>query len=273
MVPLSTVRRNSWIGLKGACPCRSSAGEVVQQIGEAPVGPLDDDAGIGLLGGQTVYFHLQAPRRGAGEARAGPADVRRDGLQGGEESAIGGFGVENVVGDLVQPVPCLPRLSEGEVVQVQAVGGGPVAGPGSELPPELGALTVVGQVEQAGEDEGTVDVQVVHSRRVVFLGEAVDVVGGVGLVEDPAADHGQSLPGLGGADGVRVRLGRDGGRVGGEAAQGGADVEAVTRPGGDAGVGQEFVDGGHCPAPFLFLPGAAGRPSRMRRRSLPLRPW
>jgi hypothetical protein len=187
--------------------------------------------------------------------------------------AVGGFGVEDVVSALVQPAPCLPCLAEGEVVEVQAVGGGAVAGPGGELPPELGALAMVSQVEQACEGEGAVDVQVAVVRgRLGFLAEAVDVVGGVGFVEDPAAHHGQARSGLGGSDGVRVRLGRDGGRVGGEAVQGSADVEAVTRAGGDPGVGQKLIDGGHCPAPFLFLPTAAGRPSRMRRRSLPLRP-
>jgi hypothetical protein len=156
---------------------------------------------------QAVDFHLQAAGGGAGVAQPGLADVRRDGLQGGEEGAVGGFGVEDVVGDFVQPVPCLPGFAEGEVVQVQAVGRGAVAGAGGELPPELGALRVVGEVEQAGEDEGAVDVQVtVVGGRFGFLGEAVDVVGGVGSVENPAAYDGQPLSGLGGEDGVRVGM-------------------------------------------------------------------
>ncbi|MFF3940433.1 hypothetical protein [Streptomyces phaeofaciens] len=41
------------------------------------------------------------------------------------------------------------------VVQVEAVGGGGDVGACGELPPELGAFGAVGQVEQAGEGEGT----------------------------------------------------------------------------------------------------------------------
>ncbi|MDX6315714.1 MAG: hypothetical protein QOF44_5178 [Streptomyces sp.] len=46
-------------------------------------------------------------------------------------------------------------LSEGEVVQVEAVGGGVVSGAGGVLPPEAGAVFGVGQLQDAAQDPGT----------------------------------------------------------------------------------------------------------------------
>ncbi|MFJ3823367.1 hypothetical protein [Streptomyces nodosus] len=51
------------------------------------------------------------------------------------------------MGDLVQPVLGLGGLAQPQVVQMKAVRGGAVAGPGGELPPELGAFAVIGQCD------------------------------------------------------------------------------------------------------------------------------
>lgn len=164
---------------------------------------------------------------------------------------------------------------------MQAVRGEPVPGAGRELPPELGAFGVAGEMEQAGEDEGAVDV-VDGRRHGAFVGELGDVEGGAGAVEDPAGHHRQALADGGEAFHVRCRGRLGARRVGGQAAQGGADVEFAC--GGDrhGGVGQKVVDGGaHRSVPFRFLvlPGPVDRPRApmffiwARRRSRPLRPW
>jgi hypothetical protein len=157
---------------------------------------------------------------------------------------------------------------------VQAVGGGPVTGSGGELPPELGALGMPGQVQQAREDGGALDVQLVllHGGGLRAFGQPVHVGGGAGTVEDPAGDHGQVLAGLSRPGHVRRWRGLR--RIGGQPAQRGSDVEGGRGRGRDKGVGEKVLDrGGHCPSPFLFLPGAAGSFSCTRSRSLPLRPW
>ncbi|MFF7549631.1 hypothetical protein ACFZCU_39260 [Streptomyces canus] len=92
---------------------------------------------------------------------------------------------------------------------MQAVRGGAAAGPGGELPPELGGLGVPGKGKQAGADEGAVDVEFVFGQRAAVraFGDLRDVGGGVGCVEDPPAHHHEALSGLGGAGDVGGRGG------------------------------------------------------------------
>ncbi len=84
------------------------------------------------------------------------------------------------------------ELAEGEVVQVKAVGGDPVSGAGRQLPPELGALGVAGEEEQAGEDSGAVLVELALGPAGGSVGEAADVGRGAGCVDRPPA-YGRQL--------------------------------------------------------------------------------
>ena len=105
---------------------------------------------------------------------------------------------------------------------MQAVGGGPAAGAGSELPPELCGFLMSGQVEQAAEDEGAVDFEFVLGERSAVrpFGDLRDVGGGVGLSTFIA----------------RAKNARCRGTRGSSSADGEADPEGEIAAAGDAAV-------------------------------------
>ncbi|WP_146229028.1 hypothetical protein [Streptomyces sp. NWU339] len=74
----------------------------------------------------------------------------------------GGAGCEVDAGaeveGLVHPVVGGAQLAAAQVEQVQAVGGGGVAGAGGVLPPPQCSLGLRGEVEQVAEVQGAVDV-------------------------------------------------------------------------------------------------------------------
>ncbi|WP_172387192.1 hypothetical protein [Streptomyces sp. MNP-20] len=189
----------------------------------------------------------------------------------GDEVVVGS--VQGVL-KLVEPMVGFGGLAASEVVQVQAVGSAAVAGPGGELPPELGAFGMVGEVEHAGEDVGAVYVEVLQRAGPLLgaaadgLGEALHVGGGTRLVEAPAHDDRQLVA----CPGHRGHLsgGQDVSGVLGQAAQARADVEraALDRQ-LRSGLVQSLFHAGHFDSPLVLMyEDTAGS-----RRSLALRQW
>ncbi|MFE6456601.1 hypothetical protein ACFVP0_03930 [Streptomyces cinereoruber] len=78
-------------------------------------------------------------------------------------------------------------LVEGEVAQVEAVGGDPVSGAGGQLPPELSAFGMAGEEEQTGEDGGAVLAELTVDAMDRGVGQTADVARGTGGVDGPPA--------------------------------------------------------------------------------------
>ena len=147
---------------------------------------------------------------------------------------------------------------------------------GGELPPELRAFRVVGEVEHAGEHLGTlyIDVKAPQRPPAVLrpigtdrLSQLLHVGGGRGLVQDPPDDDGQLLAGV--RHGGRVRGRCDVARVLGEPAQARADVERAALSGQLLAslVQQGFH--GHFESPWVLMYADTAS----SRRSLALRQW
>lgn len=148
------------------------------------------DAGRCVAGGGGVVVEFgQAPQDHPG----GPGPAAFPGAQA-HPGAVGGSAGGRLqafeFGGLGGPVVGVAEFSALHVHQVQAQGGGGAAGSGAELPPPLGGLVPVGEVEQAGEDEGAFGFDASGG------GEPGDVLGGVGVADDQGGDGAQVLGGL-----------------------------------------------------------------------------
>ncbi|MFC8265783.1 hypothetical protein ACFUIZ_08695 [Streptomyces cinereoruber] len=128
---------------------------------------------------------MSGGRRTAGEALL--ADVGGDGAQTVEEDFIDATAVGAGGGDLVPPVGGLAVLAQGEVAQVETVGGDPVSDAVGQLPPELGAFGVACKEEEAGEDGGVVLAELAVGATGGGVGQAADVAGDAGGVDGPPA--------------------------------------------------------------------------------------
>ncbi|MFC7796889.1 hypothetical protein ACFUT5_32765 [Streptomyces cinereoruber] len=74
----------------------------------------------------------------------------------------------------------LAVLAQGEVAQVETVGGDPVSDAVGQLPPELGAFGVACKEEEAGEDGGVVLAELAVGATGGGVGQAADVAGDAG---------------------------------------------------------------------------------------------
>ncbi|MER6297699.1 hypothetical protein [Streptomyces althioticus] len=181
--------------------------------------------------------------------------------------------VDGLQTELVQPVDGLGAGSLCGVMQVEAVGGAEVACTCCQLPPELGALGVAGEVEHAAEELGAVDVEVFEGRVAVAVavvaeagGEFLDMPGRLGVFEVEAGQDGELAAGPRNQGGF-LSAGERG--LAGESAQAVGLVERAAGTQGVTGLGKDLFDsvGGTGSVEFCSAHGVSPScPSRCHRR-------